>query len=158
MRFPMRRTLHADAVIAGEVSGVALASGEPLSFWGGFDPATGEIVDRRHPLSGRNAAGKVLVVPFTKGSSTTTAILLESVRSGRCPAALVSRGRDSFLALASLVADEMYRAPIPLLSVTPEDFALFRTGQDVRIHMDGTIELEEGELDESRGDGQCEVS
>jgi predicted aconitase with swiveling domain len=135
-------SVQAEVVIPGELSATVLATSEPLSFWGGYDAATGEIVDRRHPLSGANASGKVFAVPFTKGSSTTTAVLLESIRTGHCPAAIVSRGTDSFLALASIVADEMYGSPIPLLAVSAEDFARFRTGQTVTIHRDGTIEID----------------
>ena len=92
----MRYRFYADAVVPGKASGEVLKSSEPLSFWGGYDAATGEIVDRRHPLSGMIAAGKVLVVPFTKGSSTTSAILLEAVRVGTAPAArIISLGVNS---------------------------------------------------------------
>ena len=120
-------------------------SSEPLSFWGGYDPKTGEILDRRHPLSGERAAGKILAIPFTKGSSTTTQILLEAIRAGTAPSAIVSRGEDACLALASIVADEMYGKPIPILAVTPEDFARLRTGQRIEIQETGRIEVETGE-------------
>ncbi len=82
------------------------------------------------------------MLPFTKGSSTSTQILLEAIRAGTAPAAIVSRGEDAFLALASIVADEMYRKPIPILAVSPEDFARFRTGQRVTIAESGAIEIE----------------
>ncbi|MFN8425100.1 MAG: hypothetical protein U0X87_02420 [Anaerolineales bacterium] len=39
---------------------IALVSREPLSFWGGYDWKTGEIIDRRHPLSGEIAKGEFL--------------------------------------------------------------------------------------------------
>ena len=119
-------------------------SSEPLSFWGGYDPHTGEILDRRHPLSGERAAGRVLAIPFTKGSSTTTQILLEAIRAGTAPSAIVSRGEDAFLALASIVADEMYEKPIPILAVSPEDFGRLRTGQRIEIWETGRIEIEAG--------------
>ncbi len=135
--------IQAEVVIAGAAEGEALVSSEPLSFWGGYDAQTGEIVDRRHPLSGHIAAGKVLVLPFTKGSSTTTAILLEAVRTGNAPAAMVSRGKDMFLSLASIVADEMYQKPIPILAASPSDFDTFRSGQNVVIEVDGTITIDE---------------
>jgi cis-L-3-hydroxyproline dehydratase len=135
-------SVRARAVVPGRASGVALVSTEPMSFWGGYDPKTGEILDRRHPLSGAIAAGRVLVLPFTKGSSTSTQILLEAIRAGTAPAAIVSRGEDAFLALASIVADEMYRKPLPILAVSPEDFARFRTGQRVTIAESGAIEIE----------------
>jgi cis-L-3-hydroxyproline dehydratase len=144
-----RMVIRARAVIPGRASGTTLVSSEPMSFWGGYDPATGEILDRRHPLSGEIAAGRVLVLPFTKGSSTTTQILLEAIRAGFAPAAIVSRGEDAFLALASIVADEMYRKPLPILAVSPEDFARFETGQRVTIADDGVIQIEGRE----KGDG-----
>jgi len=68
--------LTATPIIPGAASGRALVSSEPLSFWGGYDYHTGEIIDRRHPLSGQIAAGRVLCLPFSRGSSTTTAVLL----------------------------------------------------------------------------------
>jgi predicted aconitase with swiveling domain len=137
-------SIEARAVVRGQASGIALVSSEPLSFWGGYDPKTGEILDRRHPLSGKNAAGRVLAIPFTKGSSTTTQILLEAIRAGTAPAAIVSRGEDSFLALASIVADEMYRKPIPILAVSPDDFARLRTGQRIEIQECGRMQIDAG--------------
>ena len=131
-------------MVRGRASGVALVSSEPLSFWGGYDPSTGEILDRRHPLSGERAGGRILAIPFTKGSSTTTQILLEAIRAGTAPAAIVSRGEDSFLALASIVADEMYRKSIPILAVSPEDFARLRTGLRLEIRESGRIEIDAG--------------
>ena len=126
-------------VIPGSAAGDALVSDEPLSFWGGYDYHTGEIIDRRHPLSGQIAAGKILAVPFTRGSSTTTAVLLEAVRAGTAPAAIVTTGVDSFFALASIVADEMYRKPIPIVALDAERFARLRTGQTLRIERDGAV-------------------
>lgn len=120
-----------------DVEGEALASAEPLSFWGGYDQKTGEIIDRRHPLSGETAAGRVLVVPFTRGSSTTTAILLESVRAGVAPAAIVTDRGDRFLALASIVADEMYDAPIPIVAIDRSAFDKIRSGDRLRVDAEG---------------------
>ena len=82
----MARVIQGETIIPGLAKGVALASSEPVSFWGGYDQVTGEIIDRRHPLSGQIAAGRMLVLPYTRGSSTSTAILLESVRAGVAPA------------------------------------------------------------------------
>jgi hypothetical protein len=53
----------------------------------------------------------------------------------------VSRGEDSFLALASVVADEMYGKPIPVVSVAPGDFARLRTGQWITIEETGRLEV-----------------
>lgn len=126
-------------IVAGTATGPILLSSEPLSFWGGYDPKTGEIIDRRHPLSGQSAAGTVLALPFTRGSSTSTAILLESVRTGFAPSAILSTTVDPFLALASVVARELYDADLPILVITREQMAGLTSGVMARIEQDGTL-------------------
>ena len=117
----METIIHGTPIIPGEARGELLYSSEPISFWGGYDQSSGEIIDRRHPLSGQCAAGKILCVPFSRGSSTTTAVLLESIRAGTAPAAIITTGRDSFFALASIVADEIYDVTLPIVMIDPED-------------------------------------
>jgi hypothetical protein len=126
-------------VNAGQADGVVLASREPLSFWGGYDHRTGEIIDRRHPLSGQIAAGRILALPATRGSSTTTAVLLEAVKAGTAPAAILTDHADSFLALATIVAIEMYGRAFPLVTLSESDFARLATGQQVRVEADGRV-------------------
>ena len=127
------------AIIEGQAEGELLISHEPLSFWGGYDYRTGEIIDRRHPLSGSTAAGRILGVPFSRGSSTTTAVLLEAVRAGTAPAAIVTTGLDSFFALASIVANELYGRSIPLVVLKTDDFAKLHTGEWIVVRRDGAI-------------------
>ena len=126
-------------IVAGEASGEALVTSDALSFWGGYDFHTGEIIDQHHPLAGVRAAGRILAVPFSKGSSTTTAVLLEAVRAGTAPAAILTTGTDAFFALASIVADVMYGKPFPVISLEPADFALLRTGEQLQIDLAGVI-------------------
>jgi len=126
-------------VVGGHADGEALVTSEPLSFWGGYDFHTGEIIDRHHPLAGVRAAGRVLAVPFSKGSSTTTAVLLEAVRAGTAPAAILTTGVDSFFALASIVADVMYGKSFPVIALEPADFGTLRTGERLSVGEDGVI-------------------
>lgn len=135
----MAKLIEGKALVAGETKGLALVTNEPLSFWGGYDQWTGEIIDRRHPLSGQNAKGKILVVPASRGSSTTTAVLLEAIRNGNAPAAIVVSCVDRFFALASIVADEMYQRPIPVIMLAPEEFDSLQTGQQIEVFADGSL-------------------
>ena len=137
----MELTFQGKAVVKGTARGLALVSAEPLSFWGGYDYHTGEITDRRHPLSGEIATGRVLVLPFTRGSSTTTAILLEAVHLGTAPAAILTTGVDAFFALASIVAGEMYASPLPIVALSAEDFARLRSGDEVEVGEDGVLRV-----------------
>src|SRR5262249_61645114 len=109
--------------------------------WGGAAFRPGACIEARHPLAGVRAAGRILAVPFSKGSSTTTAVLLEAVRAGTAPAAILTTGVDSFFALASIVADVMYGKAFPVVALEPEDFASLRTGDRIVVSPSGAIQL-----------------
>ena len=131
--------LKGRTVIPGEARGQALVSREPLSFWGGYDWKTGEIIDRRHELSGLVAKGKILAIPFTRGSSTTTAVLLEAIRARTAPAAIITTEVDFFFALASVVAEELYFSPLPLIALKEADFKKLETGYEVLLRTNGEL-------------------
>jgi predicted aconitase with swiveling domain len=133
------RVIAGRAVVEGEAEGEALVTSEALSFWGGYDFHTGEIIDKHHPLAGVRAAGRILAVPFSKGSSTTTAVLLEAVRAGTAPSAIITTGDDSFFALASIVADVMYAKSFPVIALEPNDFVVLRTGMRITVDRSGVI-------------------
>jgi predicted aconitase with swiveling domain len=140
----MADVMEGRVIVAGEAEGELLVSTQPLSFWGGYDHQTGEIIDRRHPLSGQIAAGRILAIPNTVGSSTTTAVLLEAVRAGTAPAAILTTSTDSFLALASIVAAEMYNRPIPIVALSTEQFSKLQSGAKVAVRKDGLLLLNSG--------------
>ncbi len=133
------RVIAGRAIVSGEADGEALVTRDALSFWGGYDFHTGEIIDRHHPLAGVRAAGRILAVPFSKGSSTTTAVLLEAVRAGTAPAAILTTGVDPFFALASLVADVMYGKSFPVVALEPADFASLRSGERLVVERSGIV-------------------
>lgn len=132
-------TLPGRVIIPGEARGQALVSHEPLSFWGGYDWKTGEIIDRRHGLSGSIASARILAIPFTRGSSTTTAVLLEAIRAGTAPAAILTTGMDFFFALASVVAEELYASPLPLIALDESDFSKLMTDDEIMIRQNGEV-------------------
>ena len=135
----MGRVIHGKVLIEGIAAGPLLVGNAPLSFWGGYSQFTGEIIDRRHPLSGKIAAGCILAVPASRGSSTTTAVLLEAVRRGTAPAALITGETDTFLVLASVVADELYQKPIPVLAIQAEEFETLEDSKHAELTKDGSL-------------------
>ena len=135
------RIIAGRAIVAGCAEGEALVTPEPLSFWGGYDFHAGRIIDTHHPLAGVIAAGRILAVPYSKGSSTTTAVLLEAVRAGTAPAAILTTGIDTFFALASIVADEMYGKSFPVIALEPTDFASLVSGERVVVERSGVIRV-----------------
>ena len=137
----MERVLIGRPVVAGSAEGLALVSREPLSLWGGLSPRTGEIIDRRHELSGAMAAGRVFVFPQGKGSSTSSATLLESTKAGVAPAAIINLRVDSILALGSIVADELYHRALPIVVLSEKDFFSIKQDDYVIVGSDGKVKV-----------------
>ena len=107
---------------------------EPLSFWGGIDTGTGEIIDHHHPQCGESVAGRVLVIERGKGSSSASSILTECVRNGTAPAAIVLAAVDAMLALGAMVGAELY--PGASCPVVVDDPALYEAGQPATVRAD----------------------
>lgn len=126
-------------LVAGEASGVALVLDEPISFWGGLDPATGRLIDVHHPQAGEVVTGRVLVMPSGRGSSSSSSVLAEAIRAGTAPAAIVLREPDPIVALGSIVARELYGTRVP---VVVSDAAI-GTGERVRVS-DAIVRVEPG--------------
>jgi predicted aconitase with swiveling domain len=132
---PETRTL-----VAGTAEGRALVLDEPLSFWGGIDPANGDIIDARHPQHGANVAGRILVMPSGRGSSSSSSVLAEAIRAGTAPAAIIMGEADPILALGAIVARELFGTTIPVIvtaesNLRTDDLATVRadeTGVDLR--------------------------
>ena len=133
------RTLTGRPVVAGSASGTAIVSKEPLSFWGGLCPNTGEIIDRRHKRSGANVSERIFVFPRGKGSSTSSATLMESIKNGVAPAAIINLKVDPILALGSIVSDELYNRAMPIVVLDEQDFYLIKEGDYLTIESDGKV-------------------
>ncbi len=103
------------ALVSGTAEGDVLSLDEPLSLWGGLDPATGDVIDVRHPQRGARVAGRVLFLPVGRGSSSSSTILAEAIRAGTAPAAIVLGEPDPILALGAIVGRELYRATVPVV-------------------------------------------
>ena len=127
-------------VLAGGVAkGTALVLEEPLSLWGGVDPATGSIVDVRHPQLGRSVTGRVLVMASVRGSSSSSSILAETVRAGVAPAAILLGEPDLILAVGAAVADELYGIRLPIIQVPPAELRTIPDGAPVSVGEGGEV-------------------
>jgi predicted aconitase with swiveling domain len=127
------RVLH-----AGTADGPILRLDAPLSFWGGFEPLTGDIVDAHHPQRGINLANKIILMAASRGSGTAPGALAESIRRGTGPAALIMIESDVNLAIGAEVAATLYGRAMPVLTVSPNEFALIATWPAASIEDDGS--------------------
>ena len=131
--------MRARTILPGSARGAVMRLDGALSFWGGVDPFTGTLTDPRSPHHGARIGGRILMVPETRGSSSSSAVMLELLSAGLAPAALVMGRLDAILGLGILVAREMGWRTIPLLVLPPADQAGFSDGEQVAIAEDGTI-------------------
>ncbi|WP_420644419.1 aconitase X swivel domain-containing protein [Candidatus Leptofilum sp.] len=130
---------EAKTLVPGSGAGNALVLAEPLSLWGGLNPETGEIIDKRHPQAGEIVTNRILVLPSGRGSSSASSILLEAVKQGTAPAAIITSEIDGILALGAAVARELYDQSPPVLVLVSDDYVKIQTGQHLTVHEDGTI-------------------
>jgi predicted aconitase with swiveling domain len=133
------------ALAPGRASGPVVRLDEPLSLWGGMDPATGDVIDRRHPQSGVNLTGCVLVMPSGRGSSSSSTILAESVRAGTGPVAIVLRVPDPIIGLGSIVAGELYGRAVPVVVLDEAPYGALVAGRPavVRAGQDGAAVVQD---------------
>ncbi|WZH41041.1 uncharacterized protein QYS62_001983 [Fusarium acuminatum] len=110
------------AYVQGRASAKLLASDLELSFWGGVDPQTSEIIDRHHPLSGKYLQNSVLAIPGGRGSCTGSGVMLELILNGKAPEAIIFERREDILTLGVMIAEEVFNQSIPVLVLKKEDF------------------------------------
>ena len=118
---------------------------EPLSLWGGMDPATGRVIDAHHPQLGAVVTGRVMVMASARGSSSSSSILAEAVRAGTAPAAILLGEAELILAIGAAVAEEMYGRRVPIVVVTPEKLARIADGAAVTIEDGGMVSVKPGD-------------
>ncbi len=135
----MDLTLKGRPIVPGVAQGPAVVSHEPISFWGGVSPSSGEVIDRRHDRSGAILTGKIFVFPTGKGSSTGSAVLMEAIRNGTAPAAIINYKVDPILALGAIIAQELYQRTLPMVLLNMQDFASIHEGDALTIQPDGTV-------------------
>jgi predicted aconitase with swiveling domain len=129
-------TIDGLALVAGRATGRPLVLDEPLSFWGGVDAVTGTIVDTHHPQVGESLAGRILVLPGGRGSSSSSSVLAESIRNAVGPVGIVLGASDPIIALGCLVAQELYGTSTPVAVLDPEAYRRCAAASEVTVHAD----------------------
>jgi len=103
----------------------ALVTSQPISFYGGVDPNTGEIIEKGHELQGKSVKGKILVFPNGKGSTVGSYTLYRMKKNGVAPAGMINRECETVVAVGAIISD------IPC--VDKIDISQIKTGAVIRI-------------------------
>lgn len=124
-------------IFKGKVVGEALVTGDDISFYGGCDPETGEIVEKDHHLEGKSVSGKILVFPSGKGSTVGSYVLYALRKADKAPLAIVNKVMDPVVAVGCIISE------IP--AVDQIDIGKIKNGQKIEVDADnGVVTLIEG--------------
>ncbi|KAM5347701.1 hypothetical protein ACJ41O_007525 [Fusarium nematophilum] len=121
--------------VQGKASGRLLASNTELSFWGGVNAQTSEVIDRHHPLNGHRLQNAILAIPGGRGSCSGSGAMLELLLNGKGPEAMIFERCEDILTLGVMIAEEFFGKSIPVLVLSRDDFAqlLKLNGQNIYV-------------------------
>ena len=121
-------TLRGRTVVPGVAEGEALVSHEPISGWGGIDPALGTVIEPRHELFGQCFTGRILVFPGAKGSSGYSGFFQSTRLQGTAPLGMIFVHMSTKAALGAVVT----RVPT-VTGLDRDPCTVISTGDWVRI-------------------------
>ena len=133
--------VKAKPVTSGVAEGEAVVSRMAISFTGGMDPDTGVIREPGHDLEGQSVAGKILVFPSGKGSTTGSWQFYAAYKRGNAPKGIINANAEGVVAVSAIITG------IPMVHQPDKDpLEQIETGDFVRINADqGFVEIQKRE-------------
>lgn len=124
-------------ITKGIVKGEVLITKDPISFLGGVDPQTGEIIDPDNEAKGQNVSNKILVFPRGKGSTVGSYVMLQLKKNGVAPAGIINIEAETIVAVGAIISE------IPFIdSLESDPFKLLNNGMEIILNGDvGQIEF-----------------
>jgi len=117
--------LKGRTISKGVAEGEALTTTQPISFYGGVDPKTSEVIEKGHDLQGKKVTGKILVFPNGKGSTVGSYTLYRMKKNEMAPAGIINKECETVVAVGTIISE------IPC--VDKIDISKIRTGDTVRL-------------------------
>ena len=113
-------------IFKGVAEGEAIVTSQPISFYGGVDPNTSEIIEKGHELQGKNVKGKILVFPNGKGSTVGSYTMYRMKKNGMTPVGIINAECETVVAVGAIISE------IPC--VDKIDLSKIRTGDLIQIN------------------------
>lgn len=86
----MSESFQGRGIVKGAARAAALISHTPFSFLGDVDIRTGKVIGELSDLYGRNIAGRVLIVPSTRGSAGAWRFIYQLKQHDTHPLAIIT--------------------------------------------------------------------
>lgn len=129
--------LRGRCVVEGVAEGEAFVTSHTISGFGGIDPMTGTITERRHERVGESFAGKVLVFRGAKGSSGWASNFQAARLAGVSPIAVIFNELTTKIALGAVVM----RVPA-MTDLDQDPLTTIRHGDWVKVDANrGVVEI-----------------
>jgi predicted aconitase with swiveling domain len=146
-----KKTFKGRPILSGELEGPAMVSHIGLNtlstykavmFGGASDKAICSDGDNKD-LYGKDITGAILCIPQTIGSTTGGFVLMGVAKLGLAPKAMLFANHVDSLAIGGLLmADIWMEKRIIAIDLLGQDFLdAVNTGDPVKIHEDGTVEV-----------------
>ncbi len=115
--------------------GELICSDEAISFLGGVNPETGEVIDPNHELKGQSIKDKILFIPGGKGSTVGSYVIFQMKKNNTAPKAIICLKAEPIIATGAIMSD------IPMVD-SPSDVSELHDGACVEVDSDnGTITI-----------------
>jgi len=138
---PVYEPIQGRVLVSGQANGPVMKLDETLSFWGGFNPINGEIIDVHHPQHGQAVGQSILCISQSRGSAGTPAAIAETLRNGSGPAAFILARADTNIAVGVMVANQLYDLNVPVIEISLSQMAQIDNGRNVRVGKGGSITI-----------------
>lgn len=126
--------IKARSISQGKAEGYALVSKMPISFYGDVDKKTGIIINKKSDIYMESLKDKVLIFPYSIGSTVGSWIIYALKKNNVAPAAIIVDKADMILASGCLISE------IPLLDKPEKDLKnIVKKGDYIRIDEDSII-------------------
>lgn len=119
-------------IAKGKAQGELIVSSEPISFLGGVDPETGEVIDPNHELKGEIIKDKILFIPGGKGSTVGSYVIFQMKKNNTTPKAIICIKAEPIIVTGAIMSN------IPMVD-SPEDTEPLTTGTMVEVDGDEGI-------------------
>ena len=120
--------LRGRIISKGVAKGEALATSQPISFYGGVDPDTSIVMEKGHELEGKTVKGKILAFPNGKGSTVGSYTLYRMKKNDTAPAGILNKECETVVAVGAIISG------IPCIDQI--DISKIETGDIVRLEND----------------------
>lgn len=120
--------LKGRTISRGKCEGSTLVTSQPISFYGGVDPNTGEIIEKGHELQGKTVSGNILVFPNGKGSTVGSYTLFRMKKNGTAPLGIVNRECETIIAVGAIISEIPCIDQIDISKIRTGDFLHLENG------------------------------